>query len=134
MQSGRFWRCKKYNTERKAIKSLRNCKLDGPGSNSIAKLWKVYFFSVKVKNKKIRFSDIWSLGGTVVEMLTGKPPFNNIGNPLATMYKIVQDNKAPEMQEEVSKDCKDFLMKCLNVNPKERWNTYMLLRHPFIIE
>ncbi|EGR31736.1 protein kinase domain protein [Ichthyophthirius multifiliis] len=81
-----------------------------------------------------RFSDIWSLGGTVIEMLSGKPPFSGLGNALSTMYKIAQDNKPPEIPHFVSDECKDFLDKCFKINPLERWNIYQLLRHQFITD
>ncbi|EGR31829.1 protein kinase domain protein [Ichthyophthirius multifiliis] len=79
-----------------------------------------------------RYSDIWSLGCTVIEMLTGKPPFYNLGNAFATMFKIAQDNESPPLPNNVSDICKDFLQKCLNPNPLKRWNVYQLLRHEFI--
>jgi hypothetical protein len=40
------------------------------------------------------------------------------------MYKIAADNKPPDLPEGISEECKDFLEKCLKVNPRERWNIY----------
>lgn len=42
-------------------------------------------------------ADVWSVGCTVVEMLTGKMPWPDRPNPIAAMYQIAQ-GKAPPLE------------------------------------
>ena len=81
-----------------------------------------------------RFADIWSLGCTVYEMLTGKPPF--MGN---THYEISVKVINYREEEYVFPDylsifAKDFILCCLKKNPYKRYNVKKLLSHPFILK
>lgn len=79
-----------------------------------------------------RFSDIWSLGCTVIEMATGQPPWTEYKNPMSVLYYIANLNTMPPIPQNVSAELKDFLKCCLKIEAKERRNVYELLRHPFI--
>lgn len=58
------------------------------------------------------FSDIWSVGCTVIEMATGKPPFSSYGNPITTMFKIANSTEPPELPANLSPEMIDFLKNC----------------------
>ena len=75
--------------------------------------------------------DVWSLGITVVEMLTGKLVWRRLGKE-DLLFSIVFGE--PEIPESVSEEGKDFLRMCFRREAKERWTARMLLNHPFITE
>ncbi|KAK0577617.1 hypothetical protein LWI29_035826 [Acer saccharum] len=73
--------------------------------------------------------DIWSLGCTVIEMLTGKPPWSELEGPQA-MFKVL--HKSPSIPETLSSEGKDFLQCCLQREPAKRSSAIKLLDHPFV--
>ncbi|KAJ6328166.1 hypothetical protein OIU77_009957 [Salix suchowensis] len=73
--------------------------------------------------------DTWSLGCTIIEMVTGKPPWGDLQGAQA-MFKIL--NKDPPIPENLSPEGKDFLRCCFRRNPAERPSAMMLLDHPFV--
>ncbi|CAK8566285.1 unnamed protein product [Lathyrus sativus] len=86
---------------------------------------------VKGKNKGYGLpADIWSLGCTVLEMLTGQIPYSN----LECMQAIFRIGKGvlPPIPDTLSRDAKDFIMQCLQVNPDDRPTAAQLLNHPFL--
>lgn len=76
-------------------------------------------------------SDVWSLGCTVVEMVTGKPAWEDRG--VDTLSRIGYSDELPEFPSELSELGRDFLEKSLRRNPRERWSCDQLLQHPFLL-
>lgn len=81
-------------------------------------------------------SDIWSLGCTVLEMLTGQAPW--VGEEgrgtdwRAVMARIGCTEDLPPFPQGVSPVCRDFLSHCLVRVASQRWSARELLQHPFV--
>ncbi|KAJ7592858.1 kinase-like domain-containing protein [Mycena floridula] len=76
-------------------------------------------------------SDIWSLACTVIELLTGKPPYADIGNSMSVMFRIVEDDMPP-IPEGCSEPLRDFLIQCFDKDPTERPTAELLCEHPWL--
>ncbi|KAL9550173.1 hypothetical protein PS6_005697 [Mucor atramentarius] len=74
--------------------------------------------------------DVWSLGCTVLEMITGEHPWMEL-TTLAALYQIGLHN-APAIPENISDEAKDFLGQCLRIKPEDRPTASELLQHPFV--
>ncbi|KAM7504779.1 hypothetical protein LguiB_003683 [Lonicera macranthoides] len=75
--------------------------------------------------------DIWSLGCTVLEMATTKPPWSQYEG-VAAMFKIGNSKELPAIPDHLSEDGKDFVRKCLQRNPMNRPTATQLLEHRFV--
>ncbi|KAH7836818.1 hypothetical protein Vadar_006041 [Vaccinium darrowii] len=75
-------------------------------------------------------SDVWSLGCTVIEMVTGKPGWDDHGAD--TLCQIGYSDDLPKFPTRLSELGLDFLDRCLRRDRTERWSCDQLLRHPFI--
>ena len=84
------------------------------------------------KNLPIMANDIWSLGATVFEMLTGELPFGNSGGLLQK-----KGAEVPDLPDNFSSHINDVLRSCLDEDPAKRpWASKLYdiaqdaIRHP----
>ncbi|KAL2342917.1 hypothetical protein Fmac_004202 [Flemingia macrophylla] len=75
--------------------------------------------------------DIWSLGCTIIEMATSKPPWSHYEG-VAAIFKIGNSKDMPEIPELLSNEAKNFIRQCLQRDPSTRPTAQKLLEHPFI--
>ncbi|CAB4267016.1 unnamed protein product [Prunus armeniaca] len=93
-----------------------------------------YWMAPEVVNRKHQGyglpADIWSLGCTVLEMLTRRIPYPNL-EWMQALFKIGK-GEPPPVPDSLSKDAQDFIHRCLQANPANRPTAAQLLNHPFL--
>ncbi|KAI8054141.1 kinase-like domain-containing protein [Gilbertella persicaria] len=77
-------------------------------------------------------SDIWSLGCTLIELVTGKPPYSDM-LAMSAMFRIVEDDYPP-LPDTISQDMHEFLLCCFQKDPEKRSSSKQLLQHPWILK
>ncbi|OIT35455.1 PREDICTED: mitogen-activated protein kinase kinase kinase 1-like isoform X2 [Nicotiana attenuata] len=75
-------------------------------------------------------ADIWSLGCTVLEMLTGQIPYSHLEG-MQALFRIGR-GEPPPIPDTLSAEAQDFINRCLRVNPNDRPTAAELLEHPFV--
>eukprot|EP00928_Gymnodinium_smaydae_P022667 TRINITY_DN18968_c0_g1_i1.p1 TRINITY_DN18968_c0_g1~~TRINITY_DN18968_c0_g1_i1.p1 ORF type:complete len:399 (+),score=84.76 TRINITY_DN18968_c0_g1_i1:68-1198(+) len=90
-----------------------------------------------MKYKAGRRSDIWSLGCTVIEMVTAEPPWGNLrADKLSVtemLKRIVEGPESPPLPPKIPQDCKHFLEIVLVRDHARRPYATQLLRHRFAL-
>ncbi|PWA56140.1 MAPK/ERK kinase kinase 1 [Artemisia annua] len=94
-----------------------------------------YWMAPEVVNNRAKkgyglAADIWSLGCTVLEMLTRKIPYYHLEG-MQALFRIGR-GEPPEIPNTLSAEAQDFILKCLQVNPNDRPTAAQLLEHPFL--
>ncbi|KAF7126436.1 hypothetical protein RHSIM_Rhsim11G0132100 [Rhododendron simsii] len=91
----------------------------------------LYCQVVNMKNQGYGLAaDIWSLGCTVLEMLTRKIPYSHL-EWMQALFRIGKGG-LPRIPSSLSVDAQDFIYKCLQVIPDDRPTAAQLLDHPFV--
>ncbi|XP_029788874.1 mitogen-activated protein kinase kinase kinase 19 isoform X2 [Suricata suricatta] len=80
-----------------------------------------------------RKSDIWSIGCTVFEMATGKPPLASMDRMAAMFYIGAHRGLMPPLPEHFSENAVDFVRVCLTRDQHERPSAAQLLKHSFLM-
>ena len=75
-------------------------------------------------------SDIWALGLTILECLTGERGFP-FSNPQTTLFQVGR-GRQPELPAWLGKEATSIVRACLRANPSERPTAAELLSHPFL--
>jgi serine/threonine protein kinase len=75
-------------------------------------------------------SDVWSVGCTVIELISAKPPFFDLP-PMSALFRIVNDPHPP-IPEGTSPALTDFLLLCFRRDTAQRPSARALQTHPWL--
>ncbi|XP_047091726.1 mitogen-activated protein kinase kinase kinase 3-like [Lolium rigidum] len=75
--------------------------------------------------------DIWSLGCTILEMATARPPWSQYEG-VAAIFKIGNSKDIPDIPDHLSSEAKNFLKLCLQRDPAARPTAAQLIEHPWV--
>eukprot|EP00635_Sarcinochrysidales_sp_CCMP3193_P014262 CAMPEP_0118896722 /NCGR_PEP_ID=MMETSP1166-20130328/4449_1 /TAXON_ID=1104430 /ORGANISM="Chrysoreinhardia sp, Strain CCMP3193" /LENGTH=593 /DNA_ID=CAMNT_0006835781 /DNA_START=39 /DNA_END=1820 /DNA_ORIENTATION=- len=84
-----------------------------------------------------RRSDVWSVGGVVLQMATTDPPWklNKFRTPMALFYHVVSTNERPPLEPyNLSPSLRRFILRCFERNPLKRPHATELLDDDFLTQ
>lgn len=89
-----------------------------------------YYIAPEVLDEKYnKQCDVWSLGVSLYQLLSGEMPFD--GSTPREVFGKIKSGKF-RMPYNLTEDCQDLLKKMLIVNPKKRITVKEALQHPWI--
>lgn len=77
-------------------------------------------------------ADIWALGLTLLEAVTGAYPYDASAGVMQLMVQVMQEDCPLPPAGAVSRECRDFLARCLAREPAARASADQLLAHPWV--
>eukprot|EP00667_Euglena_gracilis_P008366 EG_transcript_8472 len=77
-------------------------------------------------------ADVWSLGCTCVEMITGLPPWPQFSTVWAALNHIAESEGPPGLPPDLDQRFHRFLLKCFERDPAKRPSSFELQRLPII--
>lgn len=85
------------------------------------------------QTKRSRKSDIWSVGCSVLRLLTGQPFWGDkkFDSQISLLYYVAHLEALPPLPGELSDDARSFISACLAIDPALRPSAMELLQHPF---
>ena len=113
------------------LMDLGLCTVEGPDSNKIAGTPR--FMAPEVIAPKGPYKcnvDIWSLGMTIIQMVTGKMPYQDYDNKKCQDFII--NNEMPYIDRPMPSDMSRFLSLCLEYHAKWSPSATDLLRHDYL--
>jgi len=79
-------------------------------------------------------ADIWSVGCTIVEMATGKPPWHEFTDQVSALFHIASSDEIPEIPLRLSQGARTFLLRCFQRDPSKRPSASRLIEFRWLKE
>eukprot|EP00466_Bigelowiella_natans_P005650 jgi/Bigna1/40852/e_gw1.46.45.1 len=85
------------------------------------------------QDKATTQADVWSLGCTVIEMVTGKPPWASFHRSVPTLLLKISETKGPPPEvDKLHGIAREFVISTCTVDPDARPTIRHLIYHPFV--